>query len=565
MTGSSADALPRLRKAATGIAGLDEITGGGLPCGRTTVVTGPAGCGKTLFGLHFLVHGVRIGEGPGILVTFEETAGKLTENVGSLGIDLARLRAEKSLVIHSFDMSGEPIVQTGAFTLDGLLAVLEVSGARRVVIDTIEVLFMVFRDQSTIRSQLLRLVRWLEDHQVTAVITSERSEESRRRARVEEYVSDCVICLDHRIEGGVSTRRLRVAKYRGSVHGTNEYPFLISGTGLSVVPITSVSLDYEAPTERRSTGNSRLDHMLDGGVYLGSTVLVSGSAGAGKTTLAATLANAACARGERVVMVLYEESAPQLTRDMRSVGLELSGWVDAGLLRFAAARPGSYGLETHLVEVHRLVDEHRPDLVVLDPVTGFLQSAPQADVTATLTRQIDLFRSRAITCVLTALSSPDQSGDTMISSLIDTWISLRNTESNGERNRLLYVIKARGGRHSNQVREFLLTDDGIQLVDAYIGGEGVLTGSARAIQEARAAEAEVRRRADVVDQNRKLEYHISSVRARVQELEEDIRYTRSTLDRLNSEDQRIQAQASANAAVMVRRRWADPVNADVRD
>lgn len=553
MTASSAT----VQKARTGIAGFDTITAGGLPCGRTTVVTGPAGCGKTLFGIEFVIHGIEAGDGPGAYVTFDESPDKLAQNVASLGFDLSRLQAEGSLTVHSFDMSRITVVETGPFTLDGLFLQLERLGAKRVVLDTVEVLFAAFGDRATIRSELVRLVRWFEQRGITAVITSERTEAKAARESVEEYVSDCVVVLDHRVDNGISTRRLRVAKYRGSAHGTNEYPFLISASGIAVLPITAVALDYPAPTRRLSTGVARLDYLLGGGFYQAGTLLISGSSGTGKTTLAAHFADAACARGERVLFLLYEESPQQIIRDLRSVGIDLQRWLDAGLLLFDATRPAAYGLETHLVSLHGLVERHRPDLVVLDPVTGFLSIAPLTDTAAMITRQADLLRSKGITCVLTALSTTEAT-DAMISSLIDTWILLRNVETSGERNRLLFVIKSRGSDHSNQVREFLITDAGVDLVDVYVGDSGVLTGTARLNQEARErrdAELDERRRAnrhhDITQQIAALETHIASLRRQVES-------HRDELTRLEDVDDRTVATAHADTITLARRRRADP-------
>lgn len=518
-------------KAPTGITGFDEITGGGLPAGRPTLVAGSAGSGKTLFGIEFLVRGARDHGEPGVLLAFEESAADLTTNVASLGIDLAQLQRDGLVVVDAVRVEATEIVLTGGFDLEGLFirlgAAIDAVGAKRVVLDTLEVLFNALPDEGTVRAELGRLFRWLRERGLTTVITGERGPAGAGLTRfgIEEYVSDCVIVLDHRVEDEISTRRMRVVKYRGSVHGTNEYPFLITETGLVVVPITSLSLDYPASDERISTGVPGLDQMLAGGVYRGTTVMISGTAGTGKTTLAAHAVDAACARGERALFLSMEESPDQLVRNMRSVGLDLRRWVDDGLLRIASVRPTAFGFEEHLAMVGRLVDQSDPRLVVLDAVAN-LGHVGQARETATaVARDIDLLKRRGVTTVLTTLMH-DQNGESsevQISSLVDSWLLVRNHESDGERNRLLFVIKSRGSVHSNQVREFVLSDDGALLLDVYVGPQGVLTGSARLAEISREQLAEAsrldeaaRRRREMGHRTAELEAQIAVLQARLQ-------------------------------------------------
>jgi circadian clock protein KaiC len=502
-----------LPKAATGIEGLDEITGGGLPRGRPTLVCGSAGCGKTLLAMEFLVRGAtQFGE-PGVFMAFEETAEELTQNVRSLGFDLDELADQKKLLVDHVHVERSEIEETGDYDLEGLFIrlghAIDTLGAKRVVLDTIETLFGGLSNPAILRSELRRLFRWLKDKGVTAVITGERGDGTLTRQGLEEYVSDCVIVLDHRVTENLSTRRLRIVKYRGTLHGTNEYPFLIDETGVSVLPITSIGLEHKASEERISTGVPRLDAMLGGaGVYRGSSVLISGTAGTGKTTLAGHFADAACRRGERSLYLAFEESESQMVRNMRSVGLDLAPWLKKGLLRFHATRPTAYGLETHLAALHKLVNDFHPRVVIVDPITNFLKAGMQAESEAMLMRLIDFLKAQQITALFTSLTrggtALEQSG-AGISSLIDTWLLMRDIELGGERNRAMYVLKSRGMVHSNQIREFVLTDRGIELRDVYVGPEGVLTGSMRLAQEAREQADALSRQQEIERRQRDLE------------------------------------------------------------
>lgn len=496
-----------LAKSPTGIAGLDEITFGGLPKGRTTLVTGGAGSGKTLLGIEFLVRGVQQFGEPGVLIAFEETAADLTENVRSLGVDLARLIARRQLAIDYVHLERSEIQETGEYDLEGLFVrlghAIDSVGAKRVVIDTLEVLFAGLADFGILRAELRRLFRWLKERGVTAVVTAERGPRNDRdsltRHGLEEFVSDCVILLDNRVAEQVTTRRLRIVKYRGSTHGSNEYPFLIDAEGITVLPITSVGLQHEASSARISSGAAELDDMLGGrGFFRGASILVSGTAGSGKSTIAATLVEAACHRGERALYFAFEESPAQIQRNMHSVGIDLERCVRSGHLRFHASRPTAYGFESHLTELHRAVRGFRPDVVVLDPITNLASVGSDLQVQSMLTRLIDYLKSENITGLFTALTRANDGSERSevgVSSLMDTWILLRNLESDGERNRGLYVLKSRGMAHSNQIREFRLSDHGISLAPVYIGSGGVLTGTARANQEA-SERAETLRRAE---------------------------------------------------------------------
>ena len=485
--------LVPLQKAPTGIAGLDEITGGGLPQGRTTIVCGGPGCGKTMLGIEFLVRGaLEFGE-PGVLMAFEETPQDIASNVASLGFDIEKLAAEKKLFLDYISVEPSEVAETGDYDLEGLFIRLqnavETIGAKRVMFDTVEALFTGFANPGILRAEFRRLFRWLKDRGLTTVLTAERGEGTLTRQGLEEYVSDCVILLDHRIQDQISARRLRVVKYRGTKHGADEYPFLIDERGMSVLPITALQLNHGVSSERISSGVPDLDEMLGGkGYYRGSTVLLSGTAGSGKTTLAASLVDATCRRGERCLYIDFEESPQQVARNMKSVGIDLAQWSDKGLLFHEAWRPTQFGIEMHLLRIHKLIQEVKPQVVVLDPITNLISSSTEKEVHSMLLRLIDSMKSSGITAAFVSLTG---GGDSLegtnvgISSLTDTWILLRDVELNGERNRCLYVLKSRGMAHSNQLREFVLTSDGIQLVPAYIGAGGVLTGSSRVAQEAK--------------------------------------------------------------------------------
>ncbi|MFA4831694.1 MAG: circadian clock protein KaiC [Patescibacteria group bacterium] len=480
-----------LPKSPTSIQGLDEITGGGLPKGRPTLICGGAGCGKTLFAMEFLVRGATLYNEPGVFISFEETEKELTANVASLGFDLDRLVAQKKIWLEHIRIERGEIEQSGEYNLEGLFVrihhAVESIGAKRVVLDTIESLFSWLPNPLILRVELRRLLNWLKRKGVTTIITAERGEGSLTRHGLEEYVSDCVILLDHRVNDQSSIRRLRIVKYRGSTHGTNEYPFLIDEDGFSVLPVTSLGLNYSSSAERISTGIPRLDTMLSGkGYFRSSIMLVSGTAGTGKTSIAAQFAEAACKRGERVLFFTFEESPSQLMRNMLSIGIDLEPWVKKGLLQFHATRPTLYGLENHLTTSIKLINKFEPNIVIVDPINGFMVGENQTEVKTMLLRLVDFLKMKQLTAFFTSLTSETENlsiPDVDISSLIDTWLFVRDLEIGGERNRGLYVLKSRGMAHSNQIREFRLTNHGIELLDVYVGSEGVITGSARLSQE----------------------------------------------------------------------------------
>jgi circadian clock protein KaiC len=516
-TSGSTGRTGELPKTPTGISGLDEVTGGGLPRGRPTLVCGPAGCGKTLLATEFLVRGITQFDEPGVFMSFEESADDLIANVASLGFDLAQFEADGKLVIDQVNVVGGELEETGDWDLDGLLlrlgGAIDAVGAKRVVIDTIETLFGAFSNTAVLRAELRRLFGWLKDRGVTAVITGERGDGTLTRHGIEEYVSDCVIVLDHRVTEQTSTRRLRILKYRGSLHGTNEYPFLIGESGVSVLPITSLGLRHGVSRERVSTGVSRLDAMLgNGGFYKGSTVLVSGTGGTGKSTLAAQFCDATCSRGDRAMYFAFEESEAEIVRNMSSVGIDLEQWVDAGLLQFRCFRPSLLGLEAHLFAMQKFVGEFDPAVVVMDPISDLLRIGTGADVFAMLTRQVDFLKAKGVTALFTS-SDSDAEADQQIASLVDTWLLVKSMEGNGEQNRVLYVLKSRGMAHSNQIREFLLTGQGIELADVYVGPQGVLTGSARQAQEAKERSDGTARIEDLEQRRVNLERRRESVEA----------------------------------------------------
>jgi len=557
--------LTELPKTPTGIVGLDEVTGGGLPQGRPTLICGPAGCGKTLLAIEFLVRGITQFDEPGVFVTFEESAADLTANVASLGFDLAQFQADGRLVIDQVNMVGGPPEETGEWDLDGLFlrlgAAIDAVGARRVVIDTIENLFGAFSDTAVLRSELRRLFGWLKDRGVTAVITGERGDGTLTRHGIEEYVSDCVIVLDHRVTEQTSTRRLRILKYRGSLHGTNEYPFLIGESGVSVQPIASLGLRHSVSAERVSTGVARLDAMLgDGGFYKGSAVLVSGTPGTGKSTLAAQFCDATCRRGERAMYFAFEESESEIVRNMASVGIHLAQWVDAGLLQFRCFRPALLGLEAHLFAMQKVVDEFKPSVVVMDPVSDLLRNGTESEVAAMLTRQIDFLKARSVTTMLTSLNSDAYSAQTdlQIASLVDTWLLVKITEGNGEHNRLLYVLKSRGTPHSNQIREFLLTENGIELADVYVGPQGVLTGSARQAQEAKERSDGTARIEDLEQRRVNLEQRRAAVEAQTAALWREFQNEAEVVEQLLSNGSTGVVDRAGQRAEQGRLRQADP-------
>ena len=525
----SASPVARLPRCPTGIQGLDEITGGGLPRGRPSLVCGGAGCGKTLFAAEFLVRGaMQYGE-PGVLMSFEETEAELKANVASLGFDLASLVRRKKIVLDHVHLERSEVQESGEYDLEGLFVrlnhAIDAIGAKRVVLDTLEALFASLPNEAILRAELRRLFRWLKDKGVTAVITAERGREQLTRHGLEEYVSDCVILLDHRVNDQIATRHLRVVKYRGALHGTNEFPFLIGDEGISVLPITSLGLNHMVSSERVGTGIPRLDAMLSGrGFFRGSSILLTGTPGTGKTIVAANFAQAGARRGERVLFFSFEESPNQIIRNMQSIGLRLEPLVQRGLLRFHAARPSLYGLEMHLATMFKEIAAFKPHVVIVDPITSLMHSGTDSESKGMVTRLIDYLKGGQVTSLFTSLTQgghlPQQS-EMAMSSLMDSWLLLQDFEGNGERNRVLYVLKARGMAHSNQVREFLSSNRGVDLVDAYIGPSGVLTGSARAAQEALEKAAVLASQQEAARRKRELERKRDAIERQVSGLRSD--------------------------------------------
>jgi circadian clock protein KaiC len=557
--------LDGLRKEPTGVPGFDEITGGGLPAGRASLVCGSAGAGKTLFAMEFLVRGATVYNEPGVFMSFEESSEELATNVASLGFDLNQLVDDKKLVLDYVFIERSEIEETGEYDLEGLFLRLDHAinsiGAKRVVLDTLEALFSALPNEAIIRAELRRLFRWLKEKGVTALITSERGEGRLTRYGLEEYVADCVILLDNRVQNQISTRRMRIVKYRGTSHGTNEYPFLIDEKGFSVLPITSLGLSHKAPTEHVSTGIARMDNMLDGkGLYRGSSILVSGTAGTGKSTIGAHFVNGACRRGERALFFAFEESQDQIIRNMRSIGIDLEKYVKKGLLKFHNARPSTWGLEVHLAMIHKTISEFSPSVVVIDPITNFLAVGDRTETKAMLTRLIDFLKSREITAMFTSLTSGGhdlEDSEVDVSSLMDTWLLVKNIETNGERNRGLYILKARGIAHSNQVREFLLTDNGIQLVDAYVGSEGVLMGSARSSQIARENAVDADRKFAMERKQRELRRKQELYEAQLMALKGQYETERDAILKELDEEKQRQQEAAEQRLAIARLRRAD--------
>jgi circadian clock protein KaiC len=557
--------LPRLEKRPSGIAGLDEITFGGLPQGRTTLICGSAGCGKTLFGVEFLIKGALQYDEPGVFMAFEETPEEVAKNVASLGFDLDDLVERQKLAVDYVRVERSEIEETGEYDLDGLFIRLALAvnsvGARRIVLDTLESLFSGLSNQAILRAELRRLFRWLKDRGLTAIVTAERGAGTLTRHGLEEYVSDCVITLDHRVHEQVATRRLRVVKYRGSAHGTNEYPFLIGDGGLDVLPITSAGLEHAASSERVSTGLESLDAMLGGkGLFRGSSVLASGTAGTGKSSLGATLLDAACRRGEKAIYFAFEESPSQIVRNMRSIGIDLQPHVEQGLLQFYATRPTLHGLEMHLATMYRVVRDFQPQSVLIDPISNLISIGTAEEARATLIRIVDFLKTHQITALLTSLAhggGPLEQTDVGISSLIDTWLLLRDLEANGERNRVMYLLKSRGMAHSNQLREYVISNSGIQLLDAYIGPEGVLTGSARLAQQASERAANLVRQQEIERKQRELDRKRQTLEAQIAALRSTLEAEEEELELILAEARSRESQLTEDRVEMARSRKAD--------
>ncbi|HOX95450.1 MAG TPA: circadian clock protein KaiC [Syntrophales bacterium] len=558
--------LQHLDKCPTGIRGFDELSNGGLPRGRPTLLCGGPGCGKTLFAMEFLARGAMQFKEPGVFFTFEETPGDLAKNFLSLGIDVNSMIRRGLMAVDHVHIVRSEIEETGEYDLEGLFIrlshAIDSVGAKRVVLDTIEVLFSGLSNTAILRSELRRLFKWLRDKGMTAVVTGESGEKTLTRYGLEEYVADCVILLDFRVQEQISTRRLRIIKYRGSSHGADEYPFLIERDGISVLPISSLGLNYPVSRDRISSGIPRLDHMLGGkGFYRGSTVLVSGSAGTGKSSVASYFVEAACSRGEKSLYVTFEESPQQIIRNMKSIGLHLDPYVNKGLMKYHAIRPSYCGLEMHLVAMYQAVKEFRPKVVVVDPISNLSSMGSKTEIKSMLTRLIDYLKMQRITGMLTDLThseDPAEMTSEDISSLVDTWILLRDIEIAGERNRCIYILKSRGMAHSNQIREFVMSDRGVDLLDVYLGPSGVLTGSARAAMEAKErAEAAVSR--DLAQRSvREQEQKRKALEAQIAALEAELAATTEEKEIMVGEEKRKQNNLTKDRSDMARLRKADP-------
>ena len=555
-----------LRKDRTGIQGLDELTGGGLPHGRPTLVCGGAGCGKTLLGMEFIVNGAKDFDQPGVFVAFEEQSQELAQNFSSLGLDLNALVEKKKILLDFVDIERSEITEAGDYDLDGLFIrlgyAIDSIHATRVVLDSIDALFAELSNIAILRSELRRLFRWLKSKGVTAVVTAERGDSGLTRYGLEEYVADCVVQLDHRANGQMFTRWLRVVKYRGSRHGTREFPFLIDEKGISLMPITSTGLKYTVSSERVSTGIPRLDAMMGGrGFYRGSSVLVSGTSGTGKTSLAAHFARAASASGERCLWLAHEESPSQIDRNMRSIGIELEPEIKKGMLRLHAVPPTIYDLEMHLLVIHKLVTEFDPRVVIIDPISNLALISSETEIKAMLIRLIDFFKMKQITSLFTSLSMGGplvESNDAKLSSLMDTWLLLRVIESGAERNRVLQLLKSRGMDHSNQIREFLLTDHGAELRDVYLGPSGLLlTGNSLLVQKAHEEARAVLRDQKAGTREHALEHKRQALEAHIAALRAEFEIEQLNAQRLAGQSEQRSTVMSGDRIQMAKQRRAD--------
>lgn len=554
-----------LLKTPSGIAGLDEITGGGLPANRPTLVCGGTGCGKTLLSLEFLVKGATQFNEPGVFMAFEEKAIELETNVASLGFDLQKLQRDKMIKLDYVHINRSEIEETGEYDLSGLFIrlghAIDTIGAKRVVLDTVENIFAGLNNQSILRAELRRLFQWLKDKKVTTIITGEQGTGTLTRHGLEEYVSDCVILLEHRISNQIGTRILRVVKYRGSIHGTNEYPFLIDEDGISVLPITAALLDSDVSSNRVPSGIRALDLMLGGeGFFKGSSILVSGTSGTGKTSLAAYFANEACNRGEQCIFFAFEESPRQIMRNMKSIGINLEEHVKNGLLHFHASRPYLFGLEMQLVEIHKIIMKVKPTTIVLDPITNLVNAGSVSEVKSMLIRLNDFLQGKKITVMFTALTlstGTSEQTDEGVSSIVDAWLLLRDIESNGERNRAIYIMKSRGMKHSNQVREFIIRDSGLDLIDVYMGPEGVLFGSAREAQQMNDNAGVAIRTNDSSRRGREIGRKQKVLIAKIESLNEEFESAKEELGRASIEEELRKEVLEKNRMAISKKRLED--------
>ena len=541
-------------KTPSGVDGLDEITNGGFPKGRPTLICGGAGCGKTLMSMQFLIKGIIDHNEPGVFMSFEEPSDDLTLNVKSLGFDIEKLKADKKLVVDHVRVERSEIEEAGEYDLDGLFIrlgyAIDSVKAKRVVLDTIESLFAGLDNQAILRAELRRLFHWLKAKGVTAIITGERGEATLTRQGLEEYVSDCVIVLDHRVIEQVSTRRLRIVKYRGSTHGTNEYPFLIDEEGISVLPITSLKLNNEVSSDVISTGVPGLNEMFHGGgFYRGSNILISGTAGTAKTTVACYFANEQCLKGEKTIYFAFEESPQQLVRNMKSIGIDLQKHIKKGILEIHSSRPSLNGLELHLLTLRKLIKEFKPTTIIIDPISNLITVGSEHEVRSMLVRLIDMLKAHNITALFTSLNKqtdnfrPDLAEES-VSSLVDTWITVRDMEGIGERNRGIFIIKARGMGHSNQVREFVITNNGIELLDVELGPNGILTGTARQTQKFKKTMSDIKLQNEINRKDREIERKRRVLEANIEALRNEFESAQEELSILKATEE-LQSQLIA--------------------
>lgn len=542
-------------KSSTGVDGLDEITNGGFPKGRPTLICGGAGCGKTLLSMQFLIKGITEHNEPGVFMSFEEPSDDLTLNVKSLGFDLEKLKKSKKLIVDHVRVERSEIEEAGEYDLDGLFIrlghAIDSIKAKRVVLDTIESLFAGLDNQAILRAELRRLFSWLKQKGVTAIITGERGEATLTRQGLEEYVSDCVIVLDHRVTEQVSTRRLRIVKYRGSTHGTNEYPFLIDENGISVLPITSLKLNNEVSSDVVSSGLAGLDGMFEGGgFYRGSNILVSGTAGTAKTTIACYFATQQCKNKEKTVYFAFEESPQQLVRNMKSVGVDLQKFLDNGTLQIHSSRPSLNGLELHLLTLRKLIKEFKPTTIIIDPISNLISVGSEHEVKSMLVRLIDMLKVNNITALFTSLNKQTENfrpdlAEESVSSLVDTWITVRDMEGIGERNRGVFIIKSRGMGHSNQVREFIITNNGIELLDVELGPQGILTGSARKSYQFKKTMSDIKLQNEISRKDREIERKRRVLQANIEALRNEFESAEEELSILKATEL-LQEKLSSN-------------------
>jgi circadian clock protein KaiC len=542
-------------KTSTGVDGLDEITNGGFPQGRPTLICGGAGCGKTLLSMQFLIKGIMDHNEPGVFMSFEEPSDDLTLNVKSLGFDLEKLKKDKKLIVDHVRVERSEIEEAGEYDLDGLFIrlghAIDSIKAQRVVLDTIESLFAGLDNQAILRAELRRLFSWLKQKGVTAIITGERGEATLTRQGLEEYVSDCVIVLDHRVTEQVSTRRLRIVKYRGSTHGTNEYPFLIDENGISVLPITSLKLDNEVSSEVVSSGLEGLNSMFQsGGFYRGSNILVSGTAGTAKTTIACYFAKQQCENKEKTIYFAFEESPQQLVRNMKSVGVDLQKHLDSGTLQIHSSRPSLNGLELHLLTLRKLIKEFKPTTIIIDPISNLISVGSEHEVKSMLVRLIDMLKVNNITALFTSLNKQTENfrpdlAEESVSSLVDTWITVRDMEGIGERNRGIFIIKSRGMGHSNQVREFIITSNGIELLDVEFGPQGILTGTARKSHQYKKEISDIKLQNEISRKDREIERKRKVLQANIEALKNEFESAEEELSILKATEL-LQERLSSN-------------------